>query len=161
MMAKRANGRGNDYYSKEFDMRMSSWRHTCWHASADGVRPGGGPAGVDIGLPPGGVLSSCVNNRCRQRPTKWLRDKKTLAEMNSPSRSIGSGAGVHVSGASRGFFDACSGVGTSSRGRLLAGSLGVVLIKERGTKKTRTKRNGEKEWYEAKMGTYSGSLRRH
>ena len=111
-------------------------------------------------MPPGGVPSSCVNNRCRQRPTKRLRDKKTLAEMNSPSRSIDSGAGVLVSGASRGFFDACSGVGASSRDRLLAGSLGVVLIEERGAKKMRTERNDKEESYEAKMGTYSGSLRR-
>ena len=145
MTAKRANGRGNDNYSKEFDMRMSSWRHTCWRAGADGVRPGGRPAGVDIGLPPGGVSSSCVNNGCRQHPAKRLRDKKTLAEMNSPSRSIGSGAGVLVSGASRGFFDACSGVGASSRGRLLAGSLGVVLIEERRTKRMRAERNGKEE----------------
>ena len=145
MTAKRANGRGNDNYSKEFDMRMSSWRHTCWRAGADGVWPGGGPAGVDIGLPPDGVSSPCINNGCRQHPTKRLRDKKTLAEMNSPSRSIGSGAGVLVSGASRGFFDACSGVGASSQERLLAGSLGVVLIEERGAKKMRTERNNKEE----------------
>ena len=145
MTAKRANGRGNDNYSKEFGMRMSSWGRTCWRAGVDGVRPGGGPAGVDIGLPPGGVSSSCINNGCRQHPTKRLRDKKTLAEMNSPSRSIGSGAGVLVSGASRGFFDACSGVGASSRDRLLAGSLGVVLIKERRAKKMRTERNNKEE----------------
>ena len=158
MTAKRENGCSNDNYSKEFDMRMSSWRHTRWRAGAGGVHPGGGPAGVDIGLPPGGVPSPCVNNGCRQHPTRRLRDKKTLAEMNSPSRSIGSGAGMLVSGASRGFFDACSGVGTSSRGRLLAGSLGVVLIKERGTKKVRAERSGKEERYEMEMGTYSGSL---
>ena len=145
MTVKRANGRGNDNYSKEFDMRMSSWRHTCWRAGADGVRPGGGSAGVDIGLPPDGVSSPCVNNGCRQHPTKQLRDKKTLAEMNSPSRSICSGAGVPVSEASRGLFDVCSGVGASSRGRLLAGSLGVVLIEERRTKRMRAERNDKKE----------------
>ena len=144
MTAKRANGRGNDNYSKEFDMRMSSWRYTCWRAGVDGVRPGGGSAGVDIGLP-SGISSSCVNNGCHQHPTKRLRDKKTLAEMNSPSRSIGSGAGVLVSGASRGFFDACSGVGASSRGRLLAGSLGVVLIEGRRAKKMRMERNNKEE----------------
>ena len=126
-------------------MRLSSWRHTCWRASAGGVRPGGRPAGVDIGLPPGGVPSSCVNNGCHQHPAKRLRDKKALAEMNSPSRSIGSGAGVLVSGASRGFFDACSGVGASLRDRLLAGSLGVVLIEERGTKRMRAERNDKEE----------------
>ena len=96
-------------------------------------------------MPPGRVSSSCVDNGCRQHPTKRLRDKKTLAEMNSPSRSIGSGAGVLVSGASRGFFDVCSGVGASSRDRLLEGSLGVVLIKERGAKKMRTERNNKEE----------------
>ena len=145
MTAKRANGHGDDNYSKEFDMRMSSWRHTCWRAGVDGVRPSGGSAGVDIGLPPGGVPSSCVNNGCRQHPTKRLRDKKTLAEMNSPSRSIGSGAGVPVSEASSGLFGVCSGVGASSRGRLLAGSLGVVLIEERRTKRMRAEGNGKEE----------------
>ena len=80
--------------------------------------------------------------------------------MNSPSRSISSGAGVPVSGASRGFFDVCSGVGASSRGRLLAGSLGVVLIEEGGTKKMRAERSGKEERYETEMGTYSGSLQR-
>ena len=145
MTAKRGNGRGNDNYSKEFDMRLSSWRHTCWRASAGGVRPGGRPAGVDIGLPPGGVPSSCVNNGCHQHPAKRLRDKKALAEMNSPSRSIGSGAGVPVSEASRGLFDVCSGVGASSRGRLLAESLGVVLTEERRTKRMRAERNSEED----------------
>ena len=96
-------------------------------------------------MPPGGVPSSCVNNGCRQHPTKRLRDKKTLAEMNSPSRSIGSGAGVPVSEASRGLFDVCSGVGASSRGRLLAESLGVVLIEERITKRTCAERNSEED----------------
>ena len=65
-----------------------------------------------------------------------------------------------VSEASRGLFDVCSGVGASSQGRLLAGSLGVVLIEERGTKRIRAERNDKEEWYETEMGAYSGSLRR-
>ena len=63
--------------------------------------------------------------------------------MNSPSRSIGSGAGVPVSEASRGLFDVCSGVGASSRGRFLAESLGVVLTEERRTKRMRAEGNSK------------------
>ena len=110
-------------------------------------------------MPPDGV-SPCVNNGCRQHPTKRLRDKKTLAEMNSPSRSIDSGAGVLVSEASRGLFGACSGVGASSRGHLLAESLGVVLIKERRTKRMRAEGNSKEDRYKTERGTYLGSLRR-
>ncbi len=65
-----------------------------------------------------------------------------------------------VSEASRGLFGACSGVGTSSRGRLLAESLGVVLIEERRTKRVRAEGNSKEGRYKTEMGTYSGSLRR-
>ena len=147
MITKKANGCSNDNYSKEFDMKMPSWRCTCWRAGVSRVRLGGRPAGVDVGLP-GGVSFPCVNDGYHQHPARWLQDKKSSSargEKNSPSRSIGSGAGVPVSEASRGLFDVCSGVGASSRGRLLAESLGVVLIEERRTKRTRAERNSEED----------------
>ena len=65
-----------------------------------------------------------------------------------------------VSEASRCLFNACSGVGTSSRDRLLAESLGVDLIEERRTKRVRAEGNSEEDRYKKEMGTYSGSLRR-
>ena len=65
-----------------------------------------------------------------------------------------------VSEASRGLFDVCSGVGASSRGRLLAESLGAVLTEERRTKRMHAEGNSKEDRYKTEMGTYSGSLRR-
>ena len=135
MTARRANGCSNDNYSKEFDMKMPSWRCTCWRAGVSRVRLGGRPAGVDVGLPDG-VSSPCVNNGHHQHPAGWLQDKESSS----------------VRGEKLTFLGAGSGIGASSRGRLPAGSLEVALIKgcnakevirEGTAKKGETSKKGE------------------
>ena len=129
-------------------------------ASAGSVSVAGLPGSTSAcpaGSPPPASTTGAISTRQGGYKTRKVQ---ALTEKNSPSRSIGSGAGVFVSGASRTFFGAGSGVGASSRGRLPAGSLGVALIKGRGAKEVVREGTAKKDETSKRWRTYPGSLRR-